>query len=317
MSLAKPNVPRSLRSNTSRPGKHARAADKRRRGTAGHKDEARWMPEVSASGELFLRRREGPETGMPGDMNYPFSQGLTFVARRWRNLMNEELRAIGQSQARWGILYWITVFGDTVNQTELADRIGVEQPTLGRVLRDLESEGLITRSPGDGDRRAKVIRLTAAAWSSSFNSLAGALGALALMRFTDRIGPIVVALLPAIAVPFLLFIGFVPVSHVMFMTMMVLLYVFLGGSHYGIISITGTFYPTTHRALGTGWVSAAGKIGSVAGPLVGGVIMASVLASDIPAQRAFVFLALCPSVFFACMLAIGLMEQRGAIRAAE
>jgi len=121
------------------------------------------MPEVSETGELFLRRRQGTEAGIPEDMKYPFSQGLTFLARRWRNLMNEELRAAGQSQARWGILYWITVFGDTVNQTELADRIGVEQPTLGRVLRDLESEGLITRAPGRGDRRAKVIRLTKAA----------------------------------------------------------------------------------------------------------------------------------------------------------
>jgi MarR family transcriptional regulator for hemolysin len=125
-------------------------------------DTLRWMPEVSSSGELFLKRRE-VEAGAPGDMNYPFSQGLTFVARRWRNLMNEELRAVGQSQARWGTLYWIAVFGDSVNQTELADRIGVEQPTLGRVLRDLEAEGLIERSSGSADRRAKVIRLTAAA----------------------------------------------------------------------------------------------------------------------------------------------------------
>ena len=101
--------------------------------------------------------------GVPDTMNYPFAQGLTFVARRWRNLMNEELRAVGQSQARWGTLYWINVFGDTVNQTELADRIGVEQPTLGRVLRDLEAEGLIERAPGSADRRAKVIRLTPAA----------------------------------------------------------------------------------------------------------------------------------------------------------
>ncbi len=64
----------------------------------------RWMPEVSSSGELFLRRREVDAEGAtsPGSMNYPFSQGLTFVARRWRNLMNEELRAVGQSQARWG-----------------------------------------------------------------------------------------------------------------------------------------------------------------------------------------------------------------------
>lgn len=128
-------------------------------------DQMRWMPEVSSSGELFLRRREVDAEGAtsPGSMNYPFSQGLTFVARRWRNLMNEQLRAVGQSQARWGILYWIAVFGDTVNQTELADRIGVEQPTLGRVLRDLEAEGLIERAPGSADRRAKVIRLTAAA----------------------------------------------------------------------------------------------------------------------------------------------------------
>ena len=123
----------------------------------------RWMPDVTQSGELVLRRTQPTTQPQSGDMNYPFSQGLTFVARRWRNLMNDELRAAGQSQARWGTLYWITVFGDTVNQTELAGRIGVEQQTLGRVLRDLESAGVITRVSGDGDRRAKVIRLTAAA----------------------------------------------------------------------------------------------------------------------------------------------------------
>src|SRR6185437_3992269 len=159
MPINKANLSLPSQPNTSASAKRARSVARPRR----RKQEARWMPEVSDSGELFLRRREGGDAGMPEDMNYPFSQGLTFVARRWRNLMNEELRAVGQSQARWGILYWITVFGDTVNQTELADRIGVEQPTLGRVLRDLESEGLITRAPGHGDRRAKVIRLTKAA----------------------------------------------------------------------------------------------------------------------------------------------------------
>jgi MarR family transcriptional regulator for hemolysin len=159
MPFDKPNIRRSARPNMN----ERRTAGQPRRRKAGRNSETRWMPEVSESGELFLRRREGSRAGMPEDMNYPFSQGLTFVARRWRNLMNEELRAVGQSQARWGTLYWITVFGDTVNQTELADRIGVEQPTLGRVLRDLESEGLITRAAGYRDRRAKVIRLTKAA----------------------------------------------------------------------------------------------------------------------------------------------------------
>ena len=122
----------------------------------------RWEPTVSPTGELLLRRREAGEPARE-DMHYTFSQSLIFLARRWRNLMNQELSGVGQSQARWGTLYWIDVFGDSLNQTELADRIGVEQQTLGRVLRDLQSEGLIERVPSQHDQRAKVIRLTKAA----------------------------------------------------------------------------------------------------------------------------------------------------------
>jgi MarR family transcriptional regulator for hemolysin len=123
----------------------------------------RWEPTVSPTGELLLRRREIGEPGNGEDMHYTFSQSLIFLARRWRNLMNQELSGVGQSQARWGTLYWIDVYGDSLNQTELADRIGVEQQTLGRVLRDLQSEGLIERVPSPHDQRAKVIRLTRAA----------------------------------------------------------------------------------------------------------------------------------------------------------
>jgi MarR family transcriptional regulator for hemolysin len=122
----------------------------------------RWLAGVSTDGELFLRRREIGESEAEGHIKYSFSQGLTFVARRWRNAMNEELQAVGQSHARWGTLYWISVFGDRVNQTQLADRMGVEQPTLGRVLRELEADGLIWRRAPSGDRRARVIGLTPA-----------------------------------------------------------------------------------------------------------------------------------------------------------
>ena len=122
----------------------------------------RWEPTVSPTGELLLRRREPGDPGSE-DIHYTFSQSLAFVARRWRNLMNQELGRVGQSQARWGTLFWIGVFGDSLNQTELADRIGVEQQTLGRVLRDLQSEGLIERVPSKHDQRAKSIRLTRAA----------------------------------------------------------------------------------------------------------------------------------------------------------
>ena len=122
----------------------------------------RWIAGVSAEGELLLRSRANNAADADGHIKYSFSQGLTFVARRWRNVMNEELQAVGQSHARWGTLYWISVFGDRVNQTQLAERMGVEQPTLGRVLRDLEADGLIWRRAPRDDRRARVIGLTTA-----------------------------------------------------------------------------------------------------------------------------------------------------------
>ena len=123
----------------------------------------RWFAGVSPDGELVLRRRDNDDSDAEGHIKDSFSQGLTFVARRWRNVMNEDLYAeFGQSHVRWGTLYWISMFGDRVNQTQLAERMGIEQPTLGRVLRELEADGLIARRAPAGDRRARVITLTAA-----------------------------------------------------------------------------------------------------------------------------------------------------------
>jgi MarR family transcriptional regulator, transcriptional regulator for hemolysin len=122
----------------------------------------RWFAGVSPDGELVLRRRDNADSDAEAHIKYSFSQGLTFVARRWRNIMNEDLYEFGQSHVRWGTLYWISMFGDRVNQTQLAERMGIEQPTLGRVLRDLEADGLIARRAPAGDRRARVITLTPA-----------------------------------------------------------------------------------------------------------------------------------------------------------
>jgi MarR family transcriptional regulator for hemolysin len=122
----------------------------------------RWFAGVSPDGELVLRRHDSADSDAEGHIRYSFSQGLTFVARRWRNVMNEDLYEFGQSHVRWGTLYWISVFGDRVNQTQLAERMGIEQPTLGRVLRELEAVGLIARRAPSGDRRARVISLTPA-----------------------------------------------------------------------------------------------------------------------------------------------------------
>jgi MFS transporter, AAHS family, 4-hydroxybenzoate transporter len=90
------------------------------------------------------------------------------------------------------------------------------------------------------------------------------------------------------------------------------LYVSLRGSHYGIISISGTFYPTPQRALGTGWMSGVGKLGSVLAPLLGGVL----LSSGMPAQKIFALLAVFPGIFAVCGFLLGLLERSGQARAA-
>ena len=151
-----------------------------------------------------------------------------------------------------------------------------------------------------------------AAWAVSLNSLAGAIGAISLMRFTDRLGVISISVMPAISVPALLAIGLAPVHPMTAVVMMGVLYVFIGGSHYGIISIAGTFYPTTHRALGTGWMSGIGKLGSVLAPFLGGVL----LSSGMPVQRIFAILAIFPGIFALCGFTIGRLEQAGKLRAA-
>jgi MFS transporter, AAHS family, 4-hydroxybenzoate transporter len=145
-----------------------------------------------------------------------------------------------------------------------------------------------------------------AALVASSNSLGGMLGGLALMRFTDRIGVVSLATLPLIAVPLLLIAGFAGMSQTAFVMLMILLSVFLAGSHFGVTSIPGLFYPTAHRGLGTGWASSMGKIGSAAGPFIGGII----LASSLPKRETFAVMAVCPAVLCACMLGIGVLQRR-------
>jgi MFS transporter, AAHS family, 4-hydroxybenzoate transporter len=144
-----------------------------------------------------------------------------------------------------------------------------------------------------------------AAWIASGNSVAGMLGGLALMRFTDRFGVTSVAAFPAIAVPLLLIVAFASLPQAGFIAVVVLLSIFLNGSHFGIQSIIGLFYPTADRALGTGWAASMAKIGSITGPLIGGWI----LASRLPVKQTFAVMAICPALFCASVLVIGSIQR--------
>jgi len=155
-------------------------------------------------------------------------------------------------------------------------------------------------------------RETAAYVSSVSGLLAAGLGLL-LMRFTDRYGPLAVAVYPLIGLPLLLMAGLLPMSPDSFLILSIASISFVGGAHFGIHSVAGVYYPSAIRANGAGWATSIAKIGGIAGPIIG----AYILASGIPIVRSFAILALCPALLALCMLGMGAIVRRRAGRIAE
>ncbi|MCQ6255155.1 MFS transporter [Pseudomonas sp. Q11] len=140
-----------------------------------------------------------------------------------------------------------------------------------------------------------------ASWVSSIASFSGAMAGLAMMRFVDTRGPYMVMIYPLLALPFLLVLGISGMQGTAFLMLSLVGAVFVKGSHYGILSIAGVFYPSAIRANGAGWATSIAKIGSILGPLLG----AYVLNSGMPVVKSFLVLAICPAILAACAFAIG------------
>jgi MarR family transcriptional regulator for hemolysin len=114
------------------------------------------------SADRFLEVEGIHPAGSSQDLRLRFTRRVLFLARRWRNQINDGLREIGQSHARWITLTWVSILEGKANLGELAGRIGVELPTLIRLLNRLEEEGLVERVSLRGYGRAKTVRMTPA-----------------------------------------------------------------------------------------------------------------------------------------------------------
>jgi MarR family transcriptional regulator for hemolysin len=91
-----------------------------------------------------------------------FGFQISRIARRLRQAVDVELRAYGLTEATWRPLVYVARLGAGVRQKELAVALGIEGPSLVRLLDGLERRGLIERREDDTDRRARGIHLTAA-----------------------------------------------------------------------------------------------------------------------------------------------------------
>jgi AAHS family 4-hydroxybenzoate transporter-like MFS transporter len=118
------------------------------------------------------------------------------------------------------------------------------------------------------------VPVTHAALATSLFQIGGTLGGLALSRPMDLKGLIPVTILFVLAIPVVAAIGFA--AQLAETTLMIV--IFLGGFcvlglQFGLNATSAMIYPTSIRSNGSGWAFAIGRFGSVAGPIVGGVLI--------------------------------------------
>ncbi|MCJ2068605.1 MarR family transcriptional regulator [Methylobacterium sp. J-030] len=91
-----------------------------------------------------------------------YTHTLLLSGRQWRRLANATTETHGISEARALPLVLIARMGGEPRQNTLADALGIEGPSLVRLLDQLEKSGLVARREDPTDRRAKVLVLTPA-----------------------------------------------------------------------------------------------------------------------------------------------------------
>jgi AAHS family 4-hydroxybenzoate transporter-like MFS transporter len=145
-----------------------------------------------------------------------------------------------------------------------------------------------------------------AAWAGTVISITGAIGGLLLMRFTDTRGAIAISVMPLLAIPLLLAVGFIDFDYAGLFIATALIGLTVVGGHFGMHTLAGMYYPSHYRANGAGWATSVAKVGSIAGPWIAGVILSSTL----PVRNIFAILAVCPVVVLICVFLIGRIHTR-------
>jgi len=93
------------------------------------------------------------------DLSRNFGFLLNDVARLLRTVYDRRIRKFGLTRAQWWVLTHL-FRGDGVSQTELAETLEIEKPTLGRLLDRLEAKGWVRREHDARDRRVWRVHLT-------------------------------------------------------------------------------------------------------------------------------------------------------------
>ncbi|KLD69703.1 MarR family winged helix-turn-helix transcriptional regulator [Xanthomonas pisi] len=88
------------------------------------------------------------------------SSGLLVAARQWQRLADQAFAEFGLSSACTGPLLMVGRSGGGIRQVALAQQLGMEGPSLVRLLDKLAAQGLVRREADSSDRRANQLWLT-------------------------------------------------------------------------------------------------------------------------------------------------------------
>ena len=160
------------------------------------------------------------------------------------------------------------------------------------------------------------IERTTAADLASINGLLGAIGGVLLLMYTEKKGPIWIALAPLIGIPLALLIGSGLIDGgSLFIPVILLGGITIGIGHAAVISMTSIYYPSAIRSTGGGWASFMAKFAAVAAPIVGGYWF---LGSRQAVLDGYNFTALCLAGVVVGIIALAFYAKRlSAERAAD
>jgi MFS transporter, AAHS family, 4-hydroxybenzoate transporter len=146
-----------------------------------------------------------------------------------------------------------------------------------------------------------------AAFATSMIPLGGIVGGLIVSRLLDKRGLGANALLFAVGAPIVALVGIGNHSGVLAMALTFGAGFCVVGGQTVLNAVSGRVYPTAIRSNGVGWANAVGRVGSIAGPVVGGVL----ISLNLPVERLFNFAAIpVAGAAVACFLISRLQTRR-------
>ena len=93
------------------------------------------------------------------DNSAGFGTLLNETGRIWRHRLDERLKPLGLSQAKWVTLLKLSRAEEPMTQKALAELLCIESPTLVSLLDRMAADGWIERRGSNVDRRSKTVHL--------------------------------------------------------------------------------------------------------------------------------------------------------------